>query len=81
MGARQGQPQIHEADADNLAMASDIDYGFAGCNALRDKIAMQPCLIFKQLRQSDGKYAPLLVTAPFAPFQCHDRRMPDTGSE
>jgi hypothetical protein len=80
-GASQGEPEIHDADADNLDMASDIDYGFAAATRFGDKIVTQPCLIFKQLRQSDGKYAPLPVTVPFARFHCHDRRMPDAGSE
>jgi hypothetical protein len=63
MGARQGQPETHEAAADNLDMASDIDYGLAAATRCRDKVATQLCLIFKQLRQSDGKYTPLLVAA------------------
>jgi hypothetical protein len=29
LGALQGEPEIHKADADNLDTASDIDYGFA----------------------------------------------------
>jgi hypothetical protein len=32
LGARQGGPETHEAAADNLDMASDIDYGFAAAS-------------------------------------------------
>jgi hypothetical protein len=67
-GTPQGEPEINDADADNLDMPGDIDYGFAAANASRDRIATQPCLIFKQLRQSDGKHAPPLVT-------CNERAM------
>jgi hypothetical protein len=68
LGAPQGEPEINDADADNLDMAGDIDYGFAAATRRGIESPREPCLIFKQLRQSDGKHAPPLVT-------CNERAM------